>query len=377
VAALFSCSAGERAFEHDSLKHGVFFHFVLKGLNGAAKDGDGDVNFSDLASYVTKKVSKTVPALIAGGMHQSPNMKADLTNVPVLLKSVAKSTPPSSSEPALLAREIQECREEMKKYSHPAGFLARNVSSRLSAWKAEAERGDPRAQWLYGCCLAGGIGVTKDQDQAHKLIRKGGDQGFDLAQHGVGIGYEFGLGVAQDAQAAVQWYRKAADQGLPTAQYNLGWCYQRGYGVNRDDHEAYQLYRKGAEQGSAQAQDFLAGCYQHAIGVTKNEPEAVKWYRKAADQGWARAQCNLGFCYQEGIGVTKNPQEAVAWYRKAADQGGASAQLYLSYCYEHGIGVAVNLPEAIRLCRIAANQTYDQGSRQGALTALKRMGAQP
>ena len=28
VAALFSCSAGQRAFENDTLKHGVFFHYV-------------------------------------------------------------------------------------------------------------------------------------------------------------------------------------------------------------------------------------------------------------------------------------------------------------------------------------------------------------
>ncbi len=40
VAALFSCSAGQRAFEHESLKHGVFFHHVLEGLGGKAKDED-------------------------------------------------------------------------------------------------------------------------------------------------------------------------------------------------------------------------------------------------------------------------------------------------------------------------------------------------
>ena len=32
LAALFSCSAGERAFESSQLKHGVFFHAVLEGL---------------------------------------------------------------------------------------------------------------------------------------------------------------------------------------------------------------------------------------------------------------------------------------------------------------------------------------------------------
>ena len=36
VVALFSCSKGERAFEHDELKHGVFFHYVIQGLQGQA-----------------------------------------------------------------------------------------------------------------------------------------------------------------------------------------------------------------------------------------------------------------------------------------------------------------------------------------------------
>jgi uncharacterized caspase-like protein len=44
VGALFSCSAGQRAYEHDSLKHGVFFHYILKGLGGDAKNKPGGSN---------------------------------------------------------------------------------------------------------------------------------------------------------------------------------------------------------------------------------------------------------------------------------------------------------------------------------------------
>src|SRR3954452_17437885 len=44
VAALFSCSPGERAFEHERLKHGVFDHVVIEGLKGEADlDKDGSV----------------------------------------------------------------------------------------------------------------------------------------------------------------------------------------------------------------------------------------------------------------------------------------------------------------------------------------------
>ena len=34
VVALFSCSAKEKAYESDKLKHGVFFHYVIEALRG-------------------------------------------------------------------------------------------------------------------------------------------------------------------------------------------------------------------------------------------------------------------------------------------------------------------------------------------------------
>ena len=87
VAALFSCSAGQRAFESDDLKHGVFFHHILEGLSGKAKDADGEVTFSGLSEYVAKKVKADVPKLIGGGAKQLPHQKGEfIGGSPVLLK---------------------------------------------------------------------------------------------------------------------------------------------------------------------------------------------------------------------------------------------------------------------------------------------------
>ena len=36
TVALFSCEAGEKAFEDDRFQHGVFFHYVIQGLKGDA-----------------------------------------------------------------------------------------------------------------------------------------------------------------------------------------------------------------------------------------------------------------------------------------------------------------------------------------------------
>src|SRR5262249_40618186 len=66
VAAWFSCSPGEKAREHEKFGHGIFFHFLLEGLRGAAADRDGEVTFSGLQGYVNKRVQKEVPTLFGG-----------------------------------------------------------------------------------------------------------------------------------------------------------------------------------------------------------------------------------------------------------------------------------------------------------------------
>ena len=64
VAALFSCSEGQVAYEDDDLKHGVFFHFVIQGLKGKADEEsgnrDGKVTLGELASYTSTEVYKYV-----------------------------------------------------------------------------------------------------------------------------------------------------------------------------------------------------------------------------------------------------------------------------------------------------------------------------
>jgi formylglycine-generating enzyme required for sulfatase activity len=88
TAALFSCSSGERAFETAKLGkgHGVFFYHVLQGLEGKAKNADGEVRWSGLAEYVTQSVSRAVPRLIGEGAQQTPELKVNLRGAsPVLV----------------------------------------------------------------------------------------------------------------------------------------------------------------------------------------------------------------------------------------------------------------------------------------------------
>lgn len=60
--AIFSCNDGQRSWEDDNLKHGVFFAQVLAGLRGEADrpTPDGRVTVEELADYVEKETRKYV-----------------------------------------------------------------------------------------------------------------------------------------------------------------------------------------------------------------------------------------------------------------------------------------------------------------------------
>ncbi len=93
VAALFSCSAGQRAFEHPKLEHGIFFHYVLEGLRGQAKNAKGQVTWTQLVDYVTQHVPAEVPKLIGGGAKQEPNLVANIAGQPPVLLSAGLFVP--------------------------------------------------------------------------------------------------------------------------------------------------------------------------------------------------------------------------------------------------------------------------------------------
>ncbi|MDB5305930.1 MAG: trypsin-like serine protease with C-terminal domain, partial [Gemmataceae bacterium] len=60
VVALLSCSKSQVSWEDRRLKHGVFFHFVIRGLAGEAAEKDGTVTLDGLAKYVKPAVVEHV-----------------------------------------------------------------------------------------------------------------------------------------------------------------------------------------------------------------------------------------------------------------------------------------------------------------------------
>jgi formylglycine-generating enzyme required for sulfatase activity len=108
VLAFFSCSAGEKAQEYEELKHGVFFHFVIKGLGGEADlDRDGLVSPEELAQYAKRRVRDYVRA--KNGVRQMPELKGearDLVALVNLARAASRPVPDVGGSPKEMTNSI-------------------------------------------------------------------------------------------------------------------------------------------------------------------------------------------------------------------------------------------------------------------------------
>jgi formylglycine-generating enzyme required for sulfatase activity len=148
TAALFSCKAGERAFETDKLGpkgHGVFFHFVLEGLAGKAKNSDGEVTWGGLAEYVTRNVGRTVPKLRGGGAKQTPQEIKNLEGESPVLVSQGKSDLIEESVPDI----VNSIGMKLKRIPTPGKFLMGSPKTELGRLADEAQHTVEISQPFY------------------------------------------------------------------------------------------------------------------------------------------------------------------------------------------------------------------------------------
>ena len=74
LAIYFACSPGEACFELAKLKHGVFSHQIITGLDGAADENrDGIVTLDELVQFTNRGVSKLIDSELPGEV-QTPTL---------------------------------------------------------------------------------------------------------------------------------------------------------------------------------------------------------------------------------------------------------------------------------------------------------------
>ena len=88
------------------------------------------------------------------------------------------------------------------------------LNSELAQLQAQAEAGDPRAQFTLGYTHYYAKGVAENSVEGVKWWSLSAQQGFAEAQWELGSAYATGRGIPQDVVTAYAWYHIAAENGF-------------------------------------------------------------------------------------------------------------------------------------------------------------------
>lgn len=102
TAAFFSCAPNQRAIEDPELEHGVFSHFLVKGLSGEADQPvqgrrDNGITLSELTTYVSNHTYAYV-ARKHGGLKQSPGIQGEFDPNVVIVRVKPQRLPGSETD---------------------------------------------------------------------------------------------------------------------------------------------------------------------------------------------------------------------------------------------------------------------------------------
>ena len=304
IAALFSCKARERAYETKDLGHGVFFHHVLEGLNGKAKDDEGVVTFAALAGYVSRRTTRYVEDKIGDGATQSPTLKADYSTEPVLVRltaggggTVPKKDPPAvvvaGKEPKPLKAPFsaEQAKAAQKEW---AAYLGRKVVEEIALTDKVTMKFVLIPPGTYTMGSPKGESDTKDEDQHEVEITKP----FYLAATETTQKQYTAFGDKNPSQfkgdelpvETVSWddadrfCKKLTDRVKPEwgKLFNLPteaqWEYACRAGTATPFHFGKELTEKDANFGSRENQPAKAGTYKpNAFGLYDMHGNVLEW----------------------------------------------------------------------------------------------------
>ena len=105
---------------------------------------------------------------------------------------------------------------DMELASGIAAFEAKEFARAMQLLQPLAERGDPKAQYRVAIMAQVGLGMVKNCAIAVQWMRAAAEQGYALAQHGLGFMYFQGECTRADAAEAAKW-RALAEKGPEAA----------------------------------------------------------------------------------------------------------------------------------------------------------------
>ena len=162
-----------------------------------------------------------------------------------------------------VAQERDFAREAVINLNAYAAYKMGNYDEAKKIWEGLAEKGNTTALLNLANMFQQGQGVSKDDREAHELLRKAATLGDARAQHELGMAYEKGHVVERDIDQAAKWLKMSADQGYADGQfaYAVMLATAHGQGLDKssrqDRQEALELLRKAKAGGHLEARDYI------------------------------------------------------------------------------------------------------------------------
>lgn len=256
-------------------------------IEGNPRPGTDTPPFSELPPPVSAPPVITPPVTsIPQTAPETPPVTAPPVTTPVEEPEASLEPPPEEAPgPTALVPPV----EAPPATTPPAPEPRDNLDALIRA----AERGDAKAQYLYGLRFTEGDGVPQDDVKAAEWIEKAATQGLPIAQYRMGVLFERGKGVSRDLGVAMEWYERAARAGNRKAMHNLAVIYADGSSGQPDYAQAARWFQSGAELGLKDSQFNLAILYERGLGVQPDLIEAYRWYAAAAAQGDTDARARV------------------------------------------------------------------------------------
>ncbi|MGB9989156.1 tetratricopeptide repeat protein [Pseudoduganella rhizocola] len=191
------------------------------------------------------------------------------------------------------------------------------------AIRAEAENGDPKAQFRLAGRYAEGKGMDSDIVQGLHWLQRAAGNGNRDASFALARIYDSGIGVPADHAKAAHFYETVADSRVHAAIANrrLGEMNEFGIGIPQDYAKAMARYHTEIALNAdsmrpvrwSQWSEFAIGrMYAQGKGVPQDYAKAAEWFLTVTDRGASygglipEAECALAIMYWTGLGVQRN-----------------------------------------------------------------------
>lgn len=184
----------------------------------------------------------------------------------------------------------------------------------LDKLKAEAENGNPHAQYLLGNYYENGYKVEQNKEEMIRLYKAAADQGLAESILQLGVKYVTGDGVPLDNDMGFHLFQQAAQMGVENAMYNIGRCYLYGVSVEKDTKTAFEWFQKAADKNFGMALETMGMGYQFGEIGEIDLDKAYQYYKKASEVGYHNGYLRARQLYEQVNGVmlvTTNEQDAI------------------------------------------------------------------